>query len=83
MLDIRRLVMFLRNLSVAVLIGCLVSPALADEVLYRYEGDVFPYDPSGGWAVYDPCEDPCSESLQDGYFVLQWPQNCAKLLIVD
>ncbi len=47
-------------------------PVFADEALYRYEGDVLPYDPQAGWAVYDPCEGPCSESVVDGRFVLHW-----------
>jgi hypothetical protein len=47
--------------------------ACADEALYRYEGDILPYDVPGTWTVYDPCEEPCSESLGDGDFVLTWP----------
>ncbi|MHC4698421.1 MAG: hypothetical protein ACYTFA_16940 [Planctomycetota bacterium] len=64
--------MFLRKLSVAVLIGCLVTPVLADDVLYRYEGDVLPHDPSAGWEIYDVCEGGCTESVQNGRFVLTW-----------
>ena len=50
------------------------SWASADETLYRYEGDVLPYDASAGWEIFNFCEAPCSESLQDGHFVLQWPE---------
>ncbi len=47
--------------------------ARADELLYCYEGDVVPYDESAGWIVADACDDPCSESVEDGHFVLRWP----------
>ena len=55
---------------------CLVlqGAVFADDVIYRYEGDVLPHDPSEGWLVFDPCDPPCSESLEDGHFVLFWPQ---------
>ncbi len=46
----------------------------ADETLYRYEADVSPCDPSTGWICGDPCEDPCSESVEDGHYVLRWTQ---------
>lgn len=45
----------------------------SDELLYRYEGDVLPYDPAAGWLIVDPCDPPCSESLADGSFILSWP----------
>ena len=32
--------------------------AVADETLYRYEGDVHPLDPSAGWEEFNPCEPP-------------------------
>ena len=48
------------------------STARADEVLYSYDGDVVPYDPSAGWEVSHPCEPPCAESIVDGHFVLTW-----------
>jgi hypothetical protein len=50
-----------------------VGGAKGDGLLYQYEGDVFPYDESAGWEIYNPCESPCSESLQNGQFVLSWP----------
>ena len=66
-----------RRLSLLVVLLA-VSPAsvFADEVLYRYEGDVLPYDPSEGWIVAHACEDPCSESLADGHFILHWSDCC-------
>jgi len=47
---------------------------LADDVIYTYEGDVLPYDESAGWEVFNPCEPPCTESLEGGHFVLRWPE---------
>ncbi len=44
----------------------------ADEVLYRYEGNVVPYDASAEWLIFDPCEPPCSESIENGHFVLRF-----------
>jgi len=49
-----------------------VSPAVADEVLHRYDGDVFPLDPITGWIPANLCDGPCTESLQDGHLVLEW-----------
>ncbi len=48
--------------------------ARADEVLYAYEGDVLPYDESAGWVVFNPCEEPCSDWIEDGHFVLHWSE---------
>jgi len=62
----RRLVISLVMLLVA------VGSLSADELLYSYEGIVVPYDTSAGWVIYDPCEPECSESIQDGHFVLTW-----------
>ncbi len=49
-----------------------VANVHADELLYRYEGDVTPDDASAGWTIFNPCEGACSTSLQDGHFVLTW-----------
>ncbi len=46
----------------------------ADKVLYRYEGDVLPYADSPGWIIANPCEEPCTEFLEDGHYVLAWPE---------
>jgi hypothetical protein len=48
------------------------SLAQADELLYQWEGDVFPNDPSAGWLVFDPCEDACSEAIEEGHLVFRW-----------
>ena len=61
-----------RSLAVSILLGLLYAPAGADDVLYRYEGDVFPHDPSAGWLIADPCEGFCAESIENGHFVLTW-----------
>ena len=53
-------------------IGTLALRAsLADDVLYRYEGNVLPYDESAGW-LWGGCETPCSESVENGHLVLEW-----------
>ncbi|MCH8243380.1 MAG: hypothetical protein IH897_12350 [Planctomycetes bacterium] len=49
-----------------------VAPSFADDTIYRYEGNVVPYDESAGW-LDGLCEKPCSESIEDGHFVLRWP----------
>jgi len=69
---VRRSTMVFRGLLGIVLSSVAVSCCLADETLYRYEGDVLPYDESAGWEIFNPCEDPCSESLENGRFVLRW-----------
>ena len=51
-----------------------VSRVAADETLYRYEADVSPCDASTGWICGNPCEDPCSESVENGHYVLRWTQ---------
>ncbi len=60
------------NRTIVAILIAVCGTALADEPLYRYEGNVLPYDPSAGW-LNGLCEDPCSESLEDGHFVLRWP----------
>jgi len=62
------------------LIALATTAALGDDVLYRYEGDVFPHDESAGWVIANPCEDQCIESLENGHFVLRWtePADFAK-----
>ena len=55
------------------------APALAlgDEVLYRYEGDMLPYadHENAGWLNGNPCDPPCTDSIEDGRYVLRWPGN--------
>ncbi len=48
------------------ILGVLMAagPLRGDGLLYRYEGDVVPYDPSAGWVIFDPCEGVCGESTQ-------------------
>ncbi len=56
------------------LFSCIVgATTFADESLYRYEGNVLPYDASAGWTIANPCEDECNELLENGHFVLFWP----------
>jgi hypothetical protein len=66
--------MLLRTFAILSVLGLAVRETTADEVLYRYEGDVVPYDKSAGWEIFNPCEPPCTESVESGRFVLRWPQ---------
>jgi hypothetical protein len=47
----------------------------ADTLLFRYEGDVLPYAPEGGWVIANSCGRGCSESLEKGHFVLRWDER--------
>ncbi|MCH8243381.1 MAG: hypothetical protein IH897_12355, partial [Planctomycetes bacterium] len=60
-------------IRVLLIVTCVtvVAAARADDTIYRYEGNVVPYDESAGW-LDGLCEDPCSESIEDGHFVLRW-----------
>ena len=53
--------MRLRAVLIAGWLSVAGSWCLADETLYRYEGDVVPYDISAGWEIFNPCEDLCSD----------------------
>lgn len=44
----------------------------ADGLVYRYEGEVLPTDPAAGWSDADPCINECTQSVQDGLFILSW-----------
>ncbi len=57
---------------ILVVLAACVSGVAADETVYRYEGDVSPCDPSAGWICGNPCEDECSDSVEDGHYVLRW-----------
>jgi len=54
------------------LLPTIVAAVRADEIVYRYEGDTVPYDPSTGWLIFDSCEGACLESVSDGHFRLDW-----------
>lgn len=62
--------------DILIIICFLYSASFADDLLYRYEGDVLPYDESAGWELFNPCGDKgqCSESIENGHLVLRWPQ---------
>ncbi|MBN4058927.1 hypothetical protein JYU10_00490 [bacterium AH-315-J04] len=45
---------------------------VADELLYSYECDVVPWDPSAGWKIFQPCEGVCTPSIDNGHFVMDW-----------
>ena len=46
--------MSFRAMVMGLILGLVSAPLLADEVIYRYEGDVVPYDESEGWFINDP-----------------------------
>lgn len=49
------------------------TPTLGDQLIYQYEGDVLPTDPSAGWTAI-PCVPPsCIARLEGGHFVLEFP----------
>ena len=62
-----------RALSILVPLFIVAAATRGDDFLYRYEGDVLPHDPSAGWEIFQPCESPCTESLEPGHFLLFWP----------
>ena len=62
----------MRWLPALILVGSVTLAAVADETIYRYEGDVHPLDPSAGWVTGNPCDPPCSEFIEDGHFVRFW-----------
>ncbi len=73
---------------IIVLFFACICHVSADETLYRYEGDVHPADPSAAWTVFNPCEDECSASVENGHFVLRWTQpndivNYTRLIAPD
>ena len=64
---------WVRSISVALVLG-VGGVAQADDVIYQYEGDVLPHDPSEGWIVTNGgCESPCTEGNANGKFFLFWP----------
>ena len=59
--------------SVAAIVLCASAvTSLGDEVLYRYEADVHPLDPSAGWLLGNACGEYCTERIEDGSVVLEW-----------
>ncbi len=53
----------IRAILLAAAIATASAVVRADETLYRYEGNVLPYEAAAGWQVFDPCEPPCSEAV--------------------
>jgi hypothetical protein len=64
--------MFRCCLVSTVVIVFTASDIRADELLYRYEANVHPYDPAAGWITADSCVPPCSDNVDDGRFNLVW-----------
>jgi hypothetical protein len=67
--------MSVRTFAILALPWLVIDPrCLADDLLYSYEGDVVPYDDSAGWEIFDPCEGRCADSVENGFYVLRWPE---------
>jgi len=58
------------RLILALVLSVAVESARADDPIFRYEGDVLPY--ADGGFLWGGCVTPCSESVEDGRFVLRW-----------
>lgn len=52
------------------------APLFADELLYRYDGNVLPSDEASGLVVANPCEAPaCFEKVENGHLILEWAET--------
>ncbi len=68
--------MFARLLRFLLPVLPVASPAVCgDEALYRFEGNVFPFDESAGWRVGRRCQNACSETIGTGAFKITWPED--------
>ncbi len=59
-------------ISIVVAFLTCVVPAQADELLFAYEGDVFPSEPGTGWLVFNECDSGCLAANLDRKLVLRW-----------
>ncbi len=62
----------LRGLFILMLLVCVLRPCAADEVLHRYECDVFPLEDAEPWVRGGWCDDQCIEYIENGHFVFEW-----------
>jgi len=46
--------------------------AYADDLIYRYEGDVLADAVPAEWAGYQQCVAPCAQRLEDGHLIMEW-----------
>lgn len=58
-----------------ILLSVSFGPSIArgDDLIYRYDGDVLPWDPSAGFLI-DSCAPDCVETVEDGGLVIRWEQ---------
>jgi hypothetical protein len=65
-------------------LSLLASIAPADELLFRYEGDVLPDDPMGGFTAFQPCDTlcGCNDFVENGRFVVEWG-TCGEDVVFD
>jgi len=60
-----------KSIAVIVLFAS-AATCFADDVLYRYEGDVHPLDASAGWLLGTACDEYCAERIEEGSLVFEW-----------
>ncbi len=64
---------------ILVVLSAGVHRVSADDTLYRYEANVSPCDKSAGWTCGNPCEEPCSDSIENGRYVLRWKRPAERV----
>ena len=62
-----------RKTFLTVVLACIQGTTLADDTLFQYEGDIMTSEKSAGSLNGDPCDGTCTEFLEDGHFVFEWP----------
>jgi len=50
----------------------LAATVRGDGLLFSFEGDKLLSDPASGFDVFNPCENDCSERLENGHYLLEW-----------
>ena len=61
-----------RSILLTLALILMTTTARGDGLLFSYDGDVFPDDPTGGFEIFNACELDCSRRLENGHFVLEW-----------
>ena len=67
--------MAIRSFLIVSVIIIADSEVAADDTIYRYEGDVMPFEKTPGWIIADPCAAACTESIENANFVLRWAKQ--------
>src|SRR5262245_10320131 len=66
-----RTMQFSRALCSLLCVGFARS-VVADQITFAYEGDIPPSDPSSGLAVFDACDQACTQTIENGFLTLSW-----------